>query len=115
MQALRGLSTGPLSRPFHPRCVGGSSDVLGLMLVSFKLGLIFVTVGVGFVYVSSVMVGSFPHWMPTGIKLFQRSLLFSAPLYWNVPKSHPDGARLSFTAMSIWINVAVFSDRCVFS
>src|SRR5205807_4236379 len=100
MHELRGLSTGPLSRPFHPRCVEGRSEV-ALMIDSLMSGLILVTFGVGLVYVSALFSGSFPNMRPTGVRLSHGFLLLSAPLYWNVPKIQPSGARWSRTAMSI--------------
>src|SRR5947199_9890378 len=100
MHELCGSSTGPSSRPFQPRCVGGISVVSGLMIDSLIAGLIFVFVGVGFEEFT-LFSGSFPHIKPSGARLSQRLALFSAPLYWNVPKSHLVGARLSLTMMSI--------------
>src|ERR1700678_1227249 len=47
MHELIGLSTGPLRRPFQPRWVGGSSFTSALIADSFRLRLIFVTMGLG--------------------------------------------------------------------
>src|SRR6185437_12038559 len=115
MQELIALSTGPFSLPFQPRCVGGSSRVSGLMIVSFSLLLMIVFTGCGFDTLSR-MSGSFPHCNPTGTRLAQRflgSASFLAPLYWKLPNSQPDGAFLWRTMMSIWISDRLRIERLV--
>src|SRR3954469_22112354 len=120
MQELIGLSTGPLRRPFQPRCVGGSSFGSELMTVSLSCVLMSVLSGglvkLICVCVSAVFVPSLPHIRPTGTRLLQPSELPIAPLYWKVPKSQPVGACLSSvrTAMSIWMSATCLSTRGLF-
>src|SRR3954453_4440974 len=99
MHELFGLSSGPLSRLFHPRCVGGNSFVSGLITVSFKFGLMMVSVGVGF-EASTAISGSLPHCRPSGTR-FSHGFFGSAPgrwpLYWKLPKTQPVGEPLCFT------------------
>jgi hypothetical protein len=73
-----GLSAGPLSRLFQPRCCTGKLASV-LICVLFRFLFIIVLFGVGFEWLN-VTLGSFPYIKPTGCKFSHGFLLFSFPL-----------------------------------
>lgn len=73
------LSTGPFRRRPHPRCMGGRSAEV-LMIVCLSSGLMTVLVGLGFESEKLVTSGSLPHMIPTGTALSHRLGLARAPL-----------------------------------
>ena len=103
MQELIRLSTGPFSRPFHPRWVGGRSAV-GLMIVSFSAGLIMVFATLVFENALSVIDGSLPNISADGHEIVPALRAVQLTVVLNVPITHEVGERLSRTMMSIWMS-----------